>query len=83
MNEGRGCNAWFKVDGQDEMIALAEPVFWLLDPHGFVHEGPHRGRMRDGSFEIELIFCTKEDAETAQCLWRVYRAFTYRDLSSA
>jgi hypothetical protein len=73
------CNAWFQVDRQDdEMIALAEPVFKFLAPHGLSCEGPHRGRrMRDGSFEIELIFCTKEDAETAECAWLAYRALEF------
>jgi hypothetical protein len=71
-----GFTAWFQVDRQDdEMIALAEPVFEFLAPHGLSCEGPHQGRMRDGSFEIELIFSTKEDAEAAESAWCFYRCF--------
>ncbi len=75
MNELLRSSAWFQVDGEDEMIVLAEPVLTFLDSHGLSsYEGPRRGRhMPDGSFEIELTFCTEEDAEAARCVWRAYR----------
>ncbi len=74
MNEGLGWNAWFPVDREDdEMIVLAEPVFKILAEHGLSCEGPHRGRRVEDRFEIELTFCTEENAETARCLWLSYR----------
>jgi hypothetical protein len=63
-------NEWFPVDREDdEMVVLAEPVFKCLDEQGLSYKGPHRGCRQNGSFEIELSFCTKEDAGAAQRYW--------------